>query len=1144
MEKEATQKETSRILNEDIYKNIKDVLINIIFETLIVKGILSQFVPNKKLTDQIFINRDDIYKEQSLPNSILARSEQNDYYTSAYHYLTLLPYCKMKNYMTEKGEESFFSYGTKRKQSWYIAYSFDWVAQIGFCHHYIHNRIIFITGATGVGKSTEIPKLFLYYSKAIDYLQAPKVICTEPRQAPTETNAAYISKALGVPMFLYKNGQSGQAGDTDYYYIQMHHQKTQHEKRVYHSMLKYITEGSLILEINDPILKQTRGQKYGIKNRYDVIMIDEAHEHKIDMDILLTILKLPIGYNNSLKLVILSATMDDDEPRYRRFYRDVNDNRKYPTDEWIRNHKIDRINVDRRYHISPPGMGTRYNVEEIYTPDKTDIETVINIIRTTTDGDILLFKSGVPEINKALQILNSELPSDVIALPYHSRFGDQYASNKNFIENLTSESILKLRISKTDDFTTTKNLYQGTGNYRRAVIIATNAAEASITIQTLKFVIETGDQKVNLYDYKKRGEKLVKGPISESSRIQRKGRVGRTSSGTVYYLYEKGTMENNKISYEMSTNNLYLNIFKKLKMSSSESILIEHIYDPNCYKTQLSHKQLKSIFGKSGLDKMIMMQYFNGKTYYEYYGNDDMYDYNNYKKFANYYETGFDTISLTDNIGSFYLIHPNELQIKRNINGDITGITDDDELQFIPNDMFNKTGHILSKKVRSFWQILLDYLYVDFSSKTTPENKKEMLDIIKTTLGEKFIELSEEFKISNHNIFRTLMFGIALGCGNDIIKLCSIYPIINYDMSKIAKMTPKTINVRGIQKTIIEQDIKKIVTLTSNDIISSDNNTLLNILNELDNFMKKSEIPTKLNSRECIKDLSTKYDYTSEDYQYLLGPVDKYSEQLKNKIITSNIGKTVNDISQQSLEKCGQIIDAKSENIIQWCKDRNIEYTIIRTYLREYINLRSLITRLMSDDLIFFLKKLKKNLTLKKLNTIFKSSNLFLERNIEPIDLALLFGHPLNICRKIDSSNNYISIYTMSLDDTYKIKTIGDPRYNSVSNTFLSDRYLQKYLLFLNTDIETNTISCLHYVTPKIITILGNIYSKEHFNRMVENNSVNKFIEREGMVNIIRDSTNISNTITQFAYIVNVIKGECIIHVDENILYFISLLKN
>ena len=164
--------------------------------------------------------------------------------------------------------------------------------------------------------------------------------------------------------------------------------------------------------------------------------------------------------------------------------------------------------------------------------------------RSDDFGEIIIFKPGVSEIKKSLEAINKILPSDVIAIPYYSQL-EQH--KKTYIEQLYSVEVAKLNIEKNQDFSSEfkderdfkTNCLNGNGKYKRIIIIATNILEASTTIKSAKYVIDTGTQKVNKYDYKKRGEKLILENISETSRIQRRGRVGRISSGTVYYLYEK-----------------------------------------------------------------------------------------------------------------------------------------------------------------------------------------------------------------------------------------------------------------------------------------------------------------------------------------------------------------------------------------------------------------------------------------------------------------------------------------------------------------------------------------------------------------------------------------------------------------------------
>ena len=76
----------------------------------------------------------------------------------------------------------------------------------------------------------------------------------------------------------------------------------------------------------------------------------------------------------------MSATIDEDEPNYRRYYRAINDNLKFPYNIWLRDNQIDRINVDRRFHISAPGTGTRFTVLEHYKDGADSLSIIKQLI--------------------------------------------------------------------------------------------------------------------------------------------------------------------------------------------------------------------------------------------------------------------------------------------------------------------------------------------------------------------------------------------------------------------------------------------------------------------------------------------------------------------------------------------------------------------------------------------------------------------------------------------------------------------------------------------------------------------------------------------------------------------------------------------
>jgi hypothetical protein len=152
--------------------------------------------------------------------------------------------------------------------------------------------------------------------------------------------------------------------------------------------------------------------KYYInENLYDVIIIDESHEHNKNMDMILSIIKYSLIINTSIKLIITSATLNDDEHIYRSFYKNIDNDYVYPMYNMIRRYPIgvdgsEGYNiitsnvVDKRIHIAPYGIETLYEVEEIYQDkyienyeiaEKLGIEKILDLCQNKIKGDILFF---------------------------------------------------------------------------------------------------------------------------------------------------------------------------------------------------------------------------------------------------------------------------------------------------------------------------------------------------------------------------------------------------------------------------------------------------------------------------------------------------------------------------------------------------------------------------------------------------------------------------------------------------------------------------------------------------------------------------------------------------------------------------------
>lgn len=1121
-------------INTKIFLYIMNRLAFFVLNAMDTRGILSFFAPEGPLTNLKITQRQDIYKKNKNLNRTTP-SEISCFYDYAYDFMSNLKYKNNNGFRLGpndsdtfkiKSDEKldFWTYSNSKEGSWYKAYAFDWIAQIGFCHHFIHNRITFITGATGVGKSTQVPKMYLYYLKAIDHNNNGKVVCTQPRRAPVVNLSDIVSKELGHPISVY-NPQTNKKVESNEYYVQfryrieydqdetpseLEHMKDHFEK-VYSCSLEYITDGLLYQELNDPLFKmysekedQNNIKIYKPMNKYDVIMVDESHEHKINMDMILTIMKTPMTYNNSIRLVILSATMDEDEPRYRRFYRDINDNRKFPFDKWIEKHNLDRINVDRRLHISPVGFGTRFPIHEKYVDNENPVDIVKEIVSQSNSGEILLFQPGMAEINKTVEELNKSgtLPTNTIAIPYHAKLKK---NQRSFIENFNSESVKNLDIEKDEDFTEKIDFIKyNVGKYKRVIIVATNIAEASITIPTLKYVIDTGYQKINTYDYVKNSSKLVKRDISESSRLQRRGRVGRVDEGYIYYLYPQGKMENNKIQYEISNNDLSLILYPKLRTNLDEPELISQNLDLNSPFIRIFIKdefynllndeikkkskiippfdhiefidldgELKTI----GLARIIKNQYFNVDSYYQYFGNPKHYDYQNYVPPEKYYQTGYNFRTLNDHTGVFYLIHPNELQIKRNINGDIVGIKLNEDNN--KNEISYHQHTIKSSKMISFWRLLIDYMYLSIEkiNEKVDEKIDEKIDFPKTEMGIKMMNFFTELGLENHKLFRCLIFGMALGCGEDMMKLHTMYSIL-------PRMSPIQISEKIDRRLQFERVKSNIIEFPNNNK-RSDSHYLLSILNDLHRYLDLINIPLNLTDNEYINKVTNVENletYTATDFISILGPKDKFTPKIMNKVtITYRERKKIVDQVEDTLMRLFKhkifgipVEFEKKRNVIvqiqEWCQTRGVNSEIIGEYLIKYIKFRTLMNRNLTDDMINFIKTLRSSLSIP----------LLMGQEIDLITFSIFLGYPTNVSYKVMTSEFYLSIYNFSVDNYFLMPSLSPDRL--IPETFVNLSYLQDYVLYMETDTEKNMMYGLHLITPKMISLLIHIYSKYHFN--------------------------------------------------------------
>lgn len=247
------------------------------------------------------------------------------------------------------------------------------------------------------------------------------------------------------------------------------------------TVIKYMTDGVLLREsLNERDL-----------DKYSVLIMDEAHERALNTDVLMGLIKKMLARRSDLRLIITSATLNAE--RFSKFYGGAPD-----------------------FHI--PGRTFPVDIQFSRSPceDYVDsaVQQVLAIHVSQGAGDILVFMTGQEDIETTCELVGEKLknlndPPPLLILPIYSQMPADLQAK----------------------------IFDKAPPGVRKVIVATNIAETSLTVDGIMYVVDAGFSKLKVYNPKMGMDTLQITPISQANASQRAGRAGRTGPGKCFHLY-------------------------------------------------------------------------------------------------------------------------------------------------------------------------------------------------------------------------------------------------------------------------------------------------------------------------------------------------------------------------------------------------------------------------------------------------------------------------------------------------------------------------------------------------------------------------------------------------------------------------------
>ncbi|KUI56794.1 Putative ATP-dependent RNA helicase ucp12 [Cytospora mali] len=377
------------------------------------------------------------------------------------------------------------------------------------------NQITIISGETGSGKSTQSMQFVLDDLYDRGYAKCANIIVTQPRRISALGLADRVSEerctTVGQEVGYSIRGENKTSRDTK---------------------ITFVTAGVLLRRL------QTSGGKIDdvVASLADVshVVIDEVHERSLDTDFLLSIIRDVLKKRRDLKLILMSATLDS--ATFGDYFKADGlqvgfveiAGRTFPVQDFYLDDIIHMtgftgqqdfyesrgsekaLDDNQRVNKVIQNLGMRINYNLLTETAKT-IDS--DLSQTQKSGGILIFLPGVAEINQACRMLNSV--SSLYVLPLHASLE-------------TKEQ---------------RRVFSAAPLGKRKVVVATNVAETSITIDDIVAVIDSGRVKETSFDPQNNMRKLGETWASRAACKQRRGRAGRVQAGKCYKMYTQNLEE-------------------------------------------------------------------------------------------------------------------------------------------------------------------------------------------------------------------------------------------------------------------------------------------------------------------------------------------------------------------------------------------------------------------------------------------------------------------------------------------------------------------------------------------------------------------------------------------------------------------------